>query len=384
MSFLSFTLKNPFRNKLRTIFVIIFLIIGILAITSSITLSNVSTQIFNANFNTGGANLNILGDKYISSNDLNTIKKIDGIQNAVGVSIYTLNSENNTEYGFNGFSGKSLVNDSDIEGIGHIKLVTGRFINSENEIILTRDAAKTIGKKIGDEFKVTTICSLISTNSSSNMTKKEIKENLKVVGIIDNLPNNQSGILSVSHANRLLYGISELKFNSISIKTKNGQFEQVKNTLNQTYPQFIVIDGNILIGVLKDIFLYFTLFFISIGTIVIMIATLKSVNERTREIGVLKAIGWSNKQVMGLIIIESFVQLILAWIVALIIMLSLIFLIAPHTNIDIFTLLKGNIWSIINIGIVSFSLSLLIPLLGCLFHLIRVLRLKPTEAFRYE
>jgi putative ABC transport system permease protein len=284
MSFLSFSVKNPFRNKLRTIFVIIFLIIGILAITSSMALSHVSTQIFDANFNIGGANLNILGDKYLSSNDLNTIKNIDGVQNAVGVSIYTLNSENDTKYGFNSFSGKALVNDSDIEGIGHIKLVTGRFINSENEIILTRDAAKTIGKKIGDEFKVTEISSLISINSSSNLRKKEIKEDLKVVGIIDNLPNNQSGILQMSHINWLLFNSSELKFNSISIKTKNGQFEQVKNTLNQTYPQFIVIDGNALISVLKDIFLYITLLFISIGTIIIMIATLKSVNERTREI----------------------------------------------------------------------------------------------------
>lgn len=384
MSFLSFSVKNPFRNKLRTIFVIIFLIIGILAITSSMALSHVSTQIFDANFNIGGANLNILGDKYLSSNDLNTIKNIDGVQNAVGVSIYTLNSENDTKYGFNSFSGKALVNDSDIEGIGHIKLVTGRFINSENEIILTRDAAKTIGKKIGDEFKVTEISSLISINSSSNLRKKEIKEDLKVVGIIDNLPNNQSGILQMSHINWLLFNSSELKFNSISIKTKNGQFEQVKNTLNQTYPQFIVIDGNALISVLKDIFLYITLLFISIGTIIIMIATLKSVNERTREIGVLKAIGWSYKQVMGLIIIESFVQLILAWIIALIIILSLIFLIAPHTNINIFILLKKNIWNIINIGIVSFILSLLIPLLGCLFPLLRVVRLKPTEALKYE
>jgi ABC-type antimicrobial peptide transport system permease subunit len=87
---------------------------------------------------------------------------------------------------------------------------------------------------------------------------------------------------------------------------------------------------------------------------------------------------------MGLIIIESFVQLILAWIIALIIILSLIFLIAPHTNINIFILLKKNIWNIINIGIVSFILSLLIPLLGCLFPLLRVVRLKPTEALKYE
>ena len=78
MSFLSFAAKNPFRNKLRIFFILILLVMGILAITASITISQVSTQLLGGALNSGGGNLEISSNSSLTKNDLKNIKNVKG------------------------------------------------------------------------------------------------------------------------------------------------------------------------------------------------------------------------------------------------------------------------------------------------------------------
>lgn len=385
MSFLSFGVKNPFRSKLRTFFLIGLLTIGILAVTVSTTSSCLATQLLGATYTSGGADIILQGDDYLSMNNLNKVRSINGIREAVGVSSYYVNFTNQT-YTFKGFVNDKINDDIDIAGIGHIKLVDGEFYtDSRYEILITKQIANETSKKVGDIFSTSEICSVLMPLSKAGggmrINQTHSSTDFKIVGIIDNI-QGIDGIMPVQTVNNLLYSSSDLKFNSISIKTIESQRKQVKNTLNQTYPQFTILEGDAILNNLKSLFLYLSLFLIGIGVIIMMIATLKSVGERTREIGVLKAIGWSNKRVMGLILIESFVQLLLAWILGLIIILIAILYL--HMEVNICTILEENIPTLIYIFSVSFTLSLLIPLLGSLLPLVRVSRLKPTEALRYE
>jgi putative ABC transport system permease protein len=121
------------------------------------------------------------------------------------------------------------------------------------------------------------------------------------------------------------------------------------------------------------------------GAIIMIITTLKSVGERTREIGVLKAIGWSNKRVMGLILVESFIQFILAGILALILwFIILLYVNSTVPDLNSINYLNENMMFFGYILGVSFVFSILMPVLGCLIPLVRVARLKPTEALKYE
>ena len=148
------------------------------------------------------------------------------------------------------------------------------------------------------------------------------------------------------------------------------------------YPQYVVLESGNVLDELRNIFFYITSFFICIGAFIMMITTSKSISERTREIGVLKAVGWSNIRVTSLILTESFIQLIITWIIALIIIIFLI--LSSVTELNTINLIKNNIITVISILGYSLVVSLLIPLLGCLIPLIRVVRLKPTEALKYE
>jgi hypothetical protein len=48
------------------------------------------------------------------------------------------------------------------------------------------------------------------------------------VGIINDLPNNIEGILPIQPVNKIVHNTSELRFDFIAVKTKEGQLEQVK------------------------------------------------------------------------------------------------------------------------------------------------------------
>ena len=409
MNFLYFASKNPFRNKLRTFFVIILLTLGILAVIGSVTFSEITTNAIEQSLDKGGSDIT-LGKDNITTTDLNNIKGLDGIQNAVGVKEYEIKLNNNISYMSASFTGKDLKNNANIEGIGMIKLISGNLFGSDaNEIILTKEAANDSGKNVGDVITVTGISdengnigflthsnttsstggiqtSTIETSNANDPqdTTKTINKQFKIVGIIDNIPQI-SALIPIQTLNNILYNTSESNFSYIALKANDGQLKKVETTLNNSYPEFNVVSGDTMANEMKKILVYLTLFFVGIGAIIMVITTLKSVGERTREIGVLKAIGWTNTRVMGLILVEAFIQFLLAWILA-IILLVIIFVYITSTVPELggINYLKDNTMMILSILGFSFAFSILMPLLGCLIPLVRVARLKPTEALKYE
>jgi putative ABC transport system permease protein len=116
-----------------------------------------------------------------------------------------------------------------------------------------------------------------------------------------------------------------------------------------------------------------------VGGIVVVVTMMKAVSERTREIGVLRAIGWTKQRIMIMVLGESLVLSVIAIVIGLVIGIGLVELIAT-TNImrgiepafSAFLLLKG-------VGV-----ALLLGLVGGIYPAYRASKLAPTEALRYE
>ena len=85
-------------------------------------------------------------------------------------------------------------------------MINGNFLSdNSNEVLLTKESSYNTGKKVGDIFPVTAI----SIMKITNLTPVQIKKDFKVIGIIENLPNNQEGLISIQTANKLLYNSSK-------------------------------------------------------------------------------------------------------------------------------------------------------------------------------
>jgi putative ABC transport system permease protein len=117
-----------------------------------------------------------------------------------------------------------------------------------------------------------------------------------------------------------------------------------------------------------------------VGAIGVMNTTLLSFFERTREFGVLRAIGWSPKRLLGLVLSEAFGMTFAGALLGVVLGWSAIRLLAripavlgildPQFSADVF-------WR-------ALGFATLMTLIGALYPAARAARLAPLEALRHE
>jgi putative ABC transport system permease protein len=122
-----------------------------------------------------------------------------------------------------------------------------------------------------------------------------------------------------------------------------------------------------------------TLLTLLIGSIVVVVTMVKSVVERTREIGVLKAVGWTSKRILTMIIGESVVLSLLAAIVGIVIGVGVVEIISMAQIIPGIQPAFSPI-----LFLEAFLVAILLGIIGGIYPAYRASKLSPTEALRYE
>jgi len=119
---------------------------------------------------------------------------------------------------------------------------------------------------------------------------------------------------------------------------------------------------------------------IMVGGVGVMNSMLMAVLERTREIGVLRAVGWSRFRVLGLIFREALLLGLIGGVLGVLIAFGLIAL------LNLIPMIGEAVQPIWSIGIFAraFTVALLLGLIGGLYPALRATRLEPVEALRYE
>ena len=225
----------------------------------------------------------------------------------------------------------------------------------------------------------------------------------KVVGILNSLGSKQDDSM---------VGIDSDIFRDITGKRKGAQFalvvikpgfapakvaEQIKSNLKQHSKRirgkdsssFSVLTSDKVSGIVGNIMsLIQTLIFslasiaIVVGAIGIMNTMYTSVQERIREIGVMKAIGARNSTISNIFLIESGIMGLIGGIGGVILGIGLAKIVEIFFQIHPIFYLKASITPSLIIFGLLFSF-----LLGCLSGLLparRAARLKPVDALRYE
>jgi putative ABC transport system permease protein len=371
MSFLKFILKNPFRRKNSAILAIVGIAIGIIVIVALGGITDGLVNTFEDTIHAGGADFQIsgkeTGDSAYGTNTIDAswtdkIAKVEGVDSAYP--IYVVMTSVGDDY-------RNILIGIDPAGtsLADISMKEGRIMeDGENEAILGEIYADDNDYKVGDEIKID-------------------GEEFKIVGIYEtgDISTDNGAITSLKTVQDL--NDDGGKVSNVYVKVEKGQdIETVKNNINKTYGDDISVVGSIMemenmktmLDMLNGASWAISLLAIVVGGLGIINTMLMSVFERTREIGVLKAVGWSNKRVLGMIVGESIVITLVAGIIGTILGVLAVEVLLPMAGSSL-----TPIYSI-ETFVKAFAIAITVGVVGGIYPALKAVRLAPTEALRYE
>lgn len=235
-------------------------------------------------------------------------------------------------------------------------------------LILGSAAAETLKKKIGDSLRLT-------------------GSTFRIVGIYQtgDAFEDSGAVVPMSEAQDLLGKPRESNLFYIQLKDINMR-QRLEARVERLWPDLSIsgtsefADKQIMGDMMKGYVWVIAGLAIILGGVGMMNAQLMAVYERTREIGVLRAIGWSRGRVLLMILGEAMVVCLAGGVLG--IGLGWFFL----TIISNLTIIFGASATNIKSGLIgqAFSVVMTMGLVGGLYPAWRAGRLQPVEAIRYE
>ncbi|MEK6834727.1 MAG: ABC transporter permease [Nanoarchaeota archaeon] len=309
-------INSIFHRKLRSWLTIIGIIIGVAAIISLITISRGLENSITSQFEQFGANRILISAKGfqgpgtasqgLTTKDVDTIKKISGFKYVIPLIIRSSEVKSGKETGFTLIYAIPSENVESYFTDSGIKLQTGRLIKSDDKysaIIGARVAKEMFSKelRIGNKIQIG-------------------KQDFKIVGILEEIGNsqddNQIGI-PLDSAREIFNDQDNV--DSIIAQAKSDadvpslqkriekELKQKRDDTNfqvRTASQILEQINNVL-GIVQIVLVGIAAISLIVGAIGIMNSMYTSVLERTKDIGVMKAVGARNSDIMGIFLIES-------------------------------------------------------------------------------
>ena len=252
--------------------------------------------------------------------------------------------------------------------VQRFRIVEGSPLTNNHQILLGSMVAESLNKSVGDTFDLG-------------------GSRYRVAGIYESGIGweDMGCVLTLRDAQMLIGRPRKVTMYALKLYDSN-QAPALVQTINQQFPdvhaalasEFVeqmpdmqnsdaMIDGISFVAIL-------------IGGVGVLNAMLMSVFERTREIGVLRALGWRRRAILGLILREALLLGLLGGVAGIGIALGLVFLLTQVPGIGSFVTPLWQ-WDVFARAIlVAVSLGLL----GGLYPAFRATRLQPIEALRYE
>lgn len=218
----------------------------------------------------------------------------------------------------------------------------------------------------------------------------------RVIGLMQ--PKGSTGFVSYDDFVLIPYSVMQKQlagteyFNSIAIKVDNKEsIEKVREDIerrlvevhNVSEPDFSIFSQEEILNTLTSIINTFTIFlsFIAgislvVGGIGIMNMMFTSVTERTREIGLRKAIGAKNKDILSQILLESIFITLIGGLIGITLGSVITFVVGRVANITTLISFKAVLISVL--------VSTMIGIIFGYYPAKRASTLNPIEALRYE
>jgi ABC-type antimicrobial peptide transport system permease subunit len=252
--------------------------------------------------------------------------------------------------------------------IQRFDIIEGRQLTSNHQIILGSVLAEANQKKVGETMDIS-------------------GQRFKIVGIFDSDIGweNLSGVITLRDAqtfagrprkvSMLMVDLSDPRGTTALVEDINRRFSEVHAAASGEFVEQMP-DMENADGMLNGI----SFLALIVGGLGVLNTMLMSILERTREIGVLRALGWSRRDILGLILREALYLGLLGGIASVLIGISLAYLL---TFLPLIGDALQPMWTL-SVFVRAITIALLLGIIGGLLPAYRATRLQPVEALRYE
>lgn len=372
MSFLLLILKNLWRQKMRNLLTLLGVSIGVATILALGVVMNGFEQSLAATIRSGKADFTIVNAQApailfssIGEDKWAEIASLDGVEQAAGV-LFSL-----TRFQTNPYFLLIGIRQEDLDFAG-VRFTEGRSFraDAEDEIILGKTAASSANAHLEDGVSIS-------------------GRSFRVVGIFDtgNVWEDGGALLPLSVLQTWQRRQGEISMILVKVKAEES-VDAVARQIEEHYANELVTMRSVAesqkvvksLGIMRAVSWAVSILALGIGAIGVMNTMIMAVYERTREIGILRAVGWRRRRVLTLILGESMIIALFAagvgFFVGILAVNALLLvpwvkgLIAPAYSASLF--------------LRSLAIALGVGFIGGLYPAYRASRITPTAALRYE
>jgi ABC-type antimicrobial peptide transport system permease subunit len=363
----STAVRDVFRQRARSALTVLGVGVGVLAVAAVSSLTEGLFSAFGTIFATAELTATQARASYIllSAIDHNVgtqLERIPGVQRASGGMLTLVSLPDLPLFVIVGYEPDSLA-------LSRFRFRSGRPPESARQIALGWKAAQALAKDVGDTVRI-------------------LGGRLQVVGIYEHGSEHfdSGGLITLRELQKYMDRPRQVQFYEIKL-VDAGHLDAVLATLQHEFPELSIARSSEFMEYQSDrrttrAFTNAILLFSLVGgTVIVMNTMMMSVLERTREIGLFRAVGWTQRQVLGLFVSEALVLtsgagllgLAAAWLLlrvfALVPLMSAIGGLAAWPPLVL--------W---RVGLLCVGMGIV----GGLYPAWRAARLQPVEALRYE
>ncbi|RLG13854.1 ABC transporter permease [Candidatus Pacearchaeota archaeon] len=398
--YLVFVIKNFSRRKLRGMLTIIGIVIGIMAVVTLISLTQGMQDAITYQFeklgsnriiiSAGGLSLGPLGSELTTSKleekDVKAVERILGVEKVLGILIKTsrIDFKKETKY----LSVFAVSTDEEsikvLNDVSFFQIEKGRSINSNDRY--SADIGKKVSedvfdKKIlvgdsikieGREFNVVGVRKKAGTGVHDFVIKISLDDAREIF----NKSEEYDMIIVIAKEN---IDIGKLAEDIKKELRKSRNVEEGEEDFSVQTPEQVVDIFRQILSIIQIILVGIAAISLVIGGVGIMNTMFTSVLERTKEIGIMKAIGAKSSQILVLFLIESGIIGLLGGSIGIVLGLLIgktVQLIADNFGV----VLIPSMSVILIFGALLFSF--LVGSISGVFPALQAARLKPIEAIR--
>jgi putative ABC transport system permease protein len=371
MSFLLLIISNLLRQKIRTGLTVIGMSIGITAVVALGVITHSAGAATSGLLRAGGSDFSVgragsadLSFSILTEQDVQKVATYPEIEHVTPVILAI------SKVGSNPFFAQIGVMPEDLRYF-HVDLVEGRELSADapNEIMLGSEAANQLNARAGDTVKVRDL-------------------DFNVVGVYHAGGVYLDGGALLPLATVQGYERKQGLFTLLYVKTRAGtDVKALTERIERDHADLATLASLSDVGavdqgleILDAINLAISILAFIIGGIAVMNTMVMAVFERTREFGILRALGWRTRRILQMVLGESLVLCLIASLVGsglAVLLTRLIVLfpairafISPEYTYDVF--LRG------------LAVGVAIALAGALYPAYRAASFSPAQAIRYE